>query len=470
MWRTVLAAQPQTAAAARMLRCACTAYSTSSVSASTLAPPPAPGRPERDGEGAEIAANNHERALVPLTVIYLPPPPWHQPLQPIGQRRQGPSRDASPAGKRANGSSTAADAGSGAAAGPSREPAGLPRAASAAASAVLSAVRRWQPRIGTTQQAQAVAAAWAAQAAQHLNGITGFDAIERLKAAVDARTADFHRARQELQAAKEAQAAGQRQRLAGQRSINELLQRKARWDAGDVQRLTALYEAERLADGRAARDDAQVRQADGSVDRAYERLVGGIRERYHGEQVWSDKIRRASTYATWAVLAANALALLLAQAFFEPRKRRRIVGDVDERLEAVAARLGEQVDTLAARVDAAVAAVEERGARLEERGARLEEAVRLAGAVPREQPLAADAAKPGAAAAEAALLRALADSRRDAYGDAELDTYYGQAEPPQPGQKPEPASGRRNGRVAAGVAAATALAAALLSLYYTSGL
>ncbi|KAJ2782084.1 sensitivity to high expression protein she9 [Coemansia interrupta] len=372
MWRSVQQQQPATAAAsaARILRYACTAYSTSSA--------PALQQPERDGKRAKMPANNHERALVPLTVIYLPPPPWHTPVQPIGQRRQGPARDTGLAGKRANGSSAAADVGSPpAAADPTGEPSRLPRAASAAASAVLSAVRRWQPHV-TAQQAQTVASAWAAQAARHLNGITGFDAIERLKAAVDAHTAEFHQARRALQTAKEAQAAGQRERLAGQRQINELLQRKARWDAEDVQRLTALYEAERLADGRAAHDEARVRQTEDAVDRAYDRLVGGIRERYHGEQVWSDKIRRASTYATWAVLMANALALLLAQAFFEPRKRRRIVEDVDGRLEAVAGRLAERVDVLAARVEAAVAAQQQTGDRLED-------ALRLAGAASQQQ-------------------------------------------------------------------------------------
>ncbi|KAJ2379820.1 sensitivity to high expression protein she9, partial [Coemansia sp. RSA 2603] len=192
-------------------------------------------------------------------------------------------------------------------------------------------------------------------------------------------------------------------------------------------------------------------------------LVGGIRERYHGEQVWSDKIRRASTYATWAVLAANALALLLAQAFFEPRKRRKIVGDVEERLDAVAERLGEQVVTLAARVDAAVAAQDERAVRLEE-------AVRLAStaALQQQQQQTTDMT------AEAALLKSLLDPGRDAYGDAELDMYYGRAgesqESSQAGQKQPTNLEKRSGRLAVGAAAATALAAALLSLYYTSNI
>ncbi|KAJ1849221.1 sensitivity to high expression protein she9 [Coemansia sp. RSA 2703] len=441
-----------------MLRCACRAYSTDSASES------ASGK-DNDAKVqavSEIPENKHERALVPLNVIYLPPPPWHQPLEPVG-RRQGPSRDTSHNNsKKINSSNPFVDAVSKATE-TSKESATLPHVASAAASAVLSAVRRWQPRI-TAQQAQTVATTWATQAAQQLNGITGFDAIERLKASVDARTADFHQARSELQKAKETQAAGQRERLAGQRQINELLQRKAQWNAEDVQRLTALYEAERLADSRAAHDEAQVRQAEDSVDRAYDQLVGGIRERYHGEQVWSDKIRRASTYATWAVLAANALALLLAQAFFEPRKRRKIVGDVEERLDAVAERLGEQVVTLAARVDTAVAAQDERAVRLEE-------AVRLASTAAMQQHQQQQTTD---MTAEAALLKSLLDPGRDAYGDAELDMYYGRAgesqESSQAGQKQPTNLEKRSGRLAVGAAAATALAAALLSLYYTSNI
>lgn len=49
-----------------------------------------------------------------------------------------------------------------------------------------------------------------------------------------------------------------------------------------------------------------------------------ILARYHEEQVWSDKIRSASTYGSLAVLGVNVVVFIMAIIVVEPWKRKRL--------------------------------------------------------------------------------------------------------------------------------------------------
>ncbi|KAI8321249.1 mitochondrial distribution and morphology family 33, partial [Martensiomyces pterosporus] len=172
-----------------------------------------------------------------------------------------------------------------------------------------------------------------------LNQTTGYDRIADLKSQVDTAGQQFKQARHDLDQIKGKHARTIQNRLANQREINSLLQRKHLWGEDDVARFTGLYRDEHQAEMSERSASRELKETEALVDRRYDELVGAIRERYHEEQIWSDKIRRASTYGTWAVLFMNILALFMAQAIFEPRKRRKIVAGVDEKL---AAAIGEQ--------------------------------------------------------------------------------------------------------------------------------
>lgn len=56
-----------------------------------------------------------------------------------------------------------------------------------------------------------------------------------------------------------------------------------------------------------------------------------ILNRYHEEQVWSDKIRSLSTYGSLAITGANVLVFLLAVILVEPWRRRRLVDKLEVR-------------------------------------------------------------------------------------------------------------------------------------------
>ncbi|KAI9500084.1 mitochondrial distribution and morphology family 33, partial [Coemansia spiralis] len=168
-----------------------------------------------------------------------------------------------------------------------------------------------------------------------LNKLTGYDRIAELKTKVETSGAEFHKARQQLEEIKSRHANALKERINSQREINGLLQRKHLWNEDDVARFTSLYRQEHMSETVEQNVGKEVQAAESLADQKYDELVNSIRERYHEEQIWSDKIRRASTYGTWAVLFMNVFALLMAQAIFEPRKRRKIVDGVDERLAAV---------------------------------------------------------------------------------------------------------------------------------------
>ncbi|KAJ2189432.1 sensitivity to high expression protein she9 [Coemansia sp. RSA 532] len=450
---------------------------------------------------APKVSNTDQRALVPLNIIYLPPPKWHQPLRPLIERQpqnQAPLDQKTDSGNswstapiengntigdsRATleeqyGKSFSTPSSDGIIARIARMFASRPRIepvfkdalkdtlkdtskpasekilkapkpdssdglqAEQKAQADLSRVtaEKWQDsttyRILVTwrQTLDSLRSLpkdddWVTWAGKALNEITGYDRIALLKMQVDSSGEQFHAARRQLNDTKSQHARATKSRIANQREINSLLQRKHLWSEEDVARFTSLYRDEHQAESAETQSAKDLKEAEALVDHKYDELVNAIRERYHEEQIWSDKIRRASTYGTWAVLFMNILALFLAQAIFEPRKRRKIVAGVDERLseamseqkdmlastgQAMEQRIGEQekavvqmaqhLYNMSAVMDA-ISMRQERG--MSEPGAQVSEPVR----------------RPEAAVVDPSVL--LGGS--DGYSDTELDMYYAQ--------------------------------------------
>lgn len=75
------------------------------------------------------------------------------------------------------------------------------------------------------------------------------------------------------------------------------------------------------------------------AEEAASRLSASILARYHEEQIWSDKIRRMSTWGTWGLMGVNVLLFLVFQVLVEPWRRKRLVtGFEDKVTEALAER------------------------------------------------------------------------------------------------------------------------------------
>ena len=122
-----------------------------------------------------------------------------------------------------------------------------------------------------------------------------------------------------------------------QREVNDLLQRKSMWTDSDVSRFTALVREDHMLEQEEARAKAGVDDAEASQEREFSELMRAILGRYHEEQVWSDKIRSASTYGQLAALALNLFVFLTAIVFVEPWKRKRLAQTFEKKTEELSA-------------------------------------------------------------------------------------------------------------------------------------
>lgn len=77
----------------------------------------------------------------------------------------------------------------------------------------------------------------------------------------------------------------------------------------------------------------QVAAMDRELEEARTRLENRERKQYHEEQIWSDTIRRNSTWITFVLMGFNILLLLTTTAVIEPWRRRRMVREIKAALE-----------------------------------------------------------------------------------------------------------------------------------------
>lgn len=81
---------------------------------------------------------------------------------------------------------------------------------------------------------------------------------------------------------------------------------------------------------------AKLAAVEKQAEDAGQRLSASILARYHEEQIWSDKIRRMSTWGTWGLMGVNILLFLVFQIGVEPWRRKRLVkGFEDKVMEAL---------------------------------------------------------------------------------------------------------------------------------------
>ena len=126
------------------------------------------------------------------------------------------------------------------------------------------------------------------------------------------------------------------QRSSSQREVNELLQRKHAWSPNDLERFTQLYRSDHANEQAEAAAQENLLAVERRAEEAAARLSASILARYHEEQIWSDKIRRMSTWGTWGLMGVNVLLFLVFQIGVEPWRRKRLVkGFEDKVMEAL---------------------------------------------------------------------------------------------------------------------------------------
>ncbi len=135
-----------------------------------------------------------------------------------------------------------------------------------------------------------------------------------------------------MQSAREAYSKAINQRSGSQREVNELLQRKHAWSPEDLERFTALYRSDHANEQAETAAQENLANSEREAEEASARLSSCILARYHEEQIWSDKIRRMSTWGTWGLMGVNILLFLVFQIAIEPWRRKRLVKGFEEKV------------------------------------------------------------------------------------------------------------------------------------------
>jgi sensitive to high expression protein 9, mitochondrial len=136
----------------------------------------------------------------------------------------------------------------------------------------------------------------------------------------------------EAREAKRAYETAVAERSACQRQLNDLHERKSSWSEADVGRFTALIRQDHINQQEEARAKERADATELLVESEFSELMRSILNRYHEEQVWSDKIRSASTYGSLAALGLNLIVFILAIVVVEPWKRKRLGETFEQRI------------------------------------------------------------------------------------------------------------------------------------------
>lgn len=169
-------------------------------------------------------------------------------------------------------------------------------------------------------------------ATRALNDVTGYLSIEKLKDSIENLENELKQLKQAMRDAKTRYSEAIQRRSDLQKEINELLTRKHNWSGQDVERFTELYRNDHTNQQEENSAEQRLAEVELGVEAIQTRLTHSILTRYHEEQIWSDKIRRASTWGTWVIMGVNVMLFAVATFFVEPWKRKRLVRAFEEQV------------------------------------------------------------------------------------------------------------------------------------------
>ncbi|KXL49247.1 hypothetical protein M433DRAFT_62443 [Acidomyces richmondensis BFW] len=189
--------------------------------------------------------------------------------------------------------------------------------------------KRWQLSKDTTKLIDGILAR-ASIAGQHINAYTGTDytGIEALKKEIIAQEEKVKNSHVAVQEAKRSHDEAFNKQSSAQKEIVGLLERKSSWSPADLERYMSLVRSEHVLDQAVQAAKDSLATAERNLEDARSLLERLERKQYHEEQIWSDTIRRNSTWVTFGLMGLNVVLLLAQILIFEPHRRRRIVHDV----------------------------------------------------------------------------------------------------------------------------------------------
>jgi sensitive to high expression protein 9 len=169
-------------------------------------------------------------------------------------------------------------------------------------------------------------------ASQRLNDLTGYSGIEALKARIAALESRVRAVQETVRSERATYKSTVADRASTQREVTTLLARKDSWTPSDLERFTSLYRMDHSNEQAVQEAGTRLADAEREAEHAASELSRSILSRYHEEQIWSDKIRRMSTWGTWGLMGVNILLFLVFQLGFEPWRRKRLVRGFEEKV------------------------------------------------------------------------------------------------------------------------------------------
>ncbi|KAK4222268.1 Mdm33 family-domain-containing protein [Podospora fimiseda] len=167
-------------------------------------------------------------------------------------------------------------------------------------------------------------------ATQTINDLTGYSAIEAIKARNHELEQQHSAAQTRLREARQTYKSLTQHRASTQREVTTLLARKDTWNPTDLERFTSLYRMDHELEAQVANASSELTEAETEESKLSADLNAGILRRYHEEQIWSDRIRRQSTWGTWGLMGVNFFLFVLLQFVAEPWRRKRMIKGIAE--------------------------------------------------------------------------------------------------------------------------------------------
>ncbi|KAG7822809.1 hypothetical protein KL909_003974 [Ogataea angusta] len=170
-------------------------------------------------------------------------------------------------------------------------------------------------------------------ASKLMNDLTGYTKINNLKEKIVENEQKMRDLRALITESKQDYARALEEQTSAQKHINELLERKHSWNSQDLEKFTNLYRNGHELERRVQANSNKVAELEAKENDLHNELIQSIMERYHEEQVWSDKIRQFSTWGTIFIVCVNLLLMLLVQLLFEPWKRYRLLSSFESKVK-----------------------------------------------------------------------------------------------------------------------------------------
>ena len=191
---------------------------------------------------------------------------------------------------------------------------------------------------------------------QAFNSLTGYTSIEAITANNQRLEKDLSEARASMRAARQNYQDTSAAQVATQRDMATLLARKASWVQSDKNRFAELIEDDYRLEAEVAQAGKRVEDAEAREQGLTSQWVAGMSKQYYEHQVYSDRIRRASTWGTWGLMGVNVLLFLMLQFVAEPWKRGRLLNSMEEREAKLLDRMEEGLGRIREEVKADLAA------------------------------------------------------------------------------------------------------------------